>query len=158
MNIICFDPGNHTGWCWYNTERKKMGCGGTIMEENTLAHLDIIFQHIKKEWELFGYKPVIVIESFNLYPNMSKHLAWNSFYPVEVIGIIKFLSYKIGAQVVMQQPSVKKFAGKASAEYVAQVKEARQRVSEYIPGSEVFMEHTKDAIQHLQYYLLAQGK
>lgn len=54
---------------------------------------------------------VVVLERFNLYPGMAKHLSWNSFYPCEVIGVIKYVSATFGIKVIEQAPGVKKFSG-----------------------------------------------
>jgi hypothetical protein len=96
---------------------------------------------------------MVVIESFNLYPGMAQHMAWNSFYPVEVIGAVHYLCHRYGIPYVMQKPSVKKYAGKLKPELVEAVKAHSSIVVRCMPGAEPFMEHTKDAILHLQYYL-----
>lgn len=144
MNILCFDPGNHTGWCFFNTDTSHI-IGGTIMEQDTHRRL----------YDMFAQLPIdlVVIESFNLYPGMAQHMAWNAFYPVEVIGAIKMLCNMYGKSYVMQKPSVKKYAGALKPELVAQVKAHADEVKRMFPNAERYMEHTKDAIAHLQYYM-----
>ena len=144
MNILCLDPGNHTGWCLYNDSNGSI-IGGTIMEQDTWRYLYVLFTELQPD--------MVVIESFNLYPGMAQHMAWNSFYPVEVIGAVHYLCHKYGIPYVMQKPSVKKYAGKLKPELVEAIKEHSSLVVKFMPGAEPFMEHTKDAILHLQYYL-----
>ena len=144
MNILCLDPGNHTGWCLYNDSNGNI-IGGTIMEQDTWRYLYVLFTELRPD--------MVVIESFNLYPGMAQHMAWNSFYPVEVIGAVHYLCHRYGIPYVMQKPSVKKYAGKLRPELVETIKEHSSLVVQSMPGAEPFMEHTKDAILHLQYYL-----
>lgn len=144
MNILCLDPGNHTGWCLYNDSNGSI-IGGTIMEQDTWRYLYVLFTELQPD--------MVVIESFNLYPGMAQHMAWNSFYPVEVIGAVHYLCHRYGIPYVMQKPSVKKYAGKLKPELVEAIKEHSSLVVKVMPGAEPFMEHTKDAILHLQYYL-----
>lgn len=131
---MCLDPGNSTGWCLYDTERGCLVGAGTIKENHrTLGEL------ITKK-----YPEIIVFESFNLYPGAAKSLTWNSFYPVEVIGIIKYLGIMHHMKLVSQAPGIKKFAGTLDLDFVAQARDL---------GRDNYTEHTKDSILHLQYYL-----
>ena len=90
------------------------------------------------------YKPdIVVLERFNLYPQMAKSLAWNSFYPCEVIGVIRYLCDNMLIQLVEQAPGVKKYFGgfKYDWEQLKQLSEDR------------ITEHTKDAYMHYRYFL-----
>lgn len=138
MIITCFDPGNHTGWVSYNTKNQEL-IGGTFLEATMYQQIQVLFEAVKPD--------IVVYESFNLYPGMAKHLAWNSFYPVEIIGIIKYICWLNGIPTEAQAPSIKKYAGKIKVEDIeclrAQCNEA----------TGPFMEHTKDALLHLMYYM-----
>ena len=85
---------------------------------------------------------IVVIERFNLYPQMAKSLAWNSFYPCEVIGVIKYVCTELNIPIVEQAPSVKKYFGGFKSDW-EQVKQT--------PGFKL-TEHVKDAYQHLKYF------
>ena len=134
MIIACFDPGNHTGWVMKNTDTDKL-VGGTFLEEMMYPKLCEMFAHNDID--------VVVFETFNLYPGMAKHLAWNSFYPVETIGIIKYNCWLHGIDVIGQSPGIKKFAGKINPADIQMLKE----------GNREYTEHTKDALLHLMYFL-----
>lgn len=128
-SVLVFDPGDHTGWCFRDTSGRVIGgtCGKHHME--VAERIQILRPDI------------VVFERFNLYPQMAKSLAWNSFYPCEVIGVIRYLCDKYHIPVVEQAPSVKKYFGGFQKDW-DQLKALSQDVTE----------HTKDAYQHLKYF------
>ena len=131
--ILALDPGESTGWVLGTDERAIRG--GTCKRNH-----GEVAQLIKDE------RPnIIVLERFNLYPGMAKSLAWNSFYPCEVIGVIKYLAMHMGITVVEQAPSVKKYAGNI------QYNEDWLFVKDRCSG---VTEHTKDAYQHYRYFMI----
>lgn len=133
LKILALDPGESTGWV-LGTEHTAIR-GGTCKRN----HVEVA-QLIKDE------KPdIIVLERFNLYPGMAKSLAWNSFYPCEVIGVIKYLAMEYSMTIVEQAPSVKKYAGDIKKYGDWQfIKDRCSNVTE----------HTKDAYQHFRYFLI----
>lgn len=135
-SILTFDPGESTGWC-YQDENGAV-TGGTAKRN----HAEVA-QLIEK------YKPDIVIfERFNLYPQMAKSLAWNSFYPCEVIGVIRYLCDHYDIPYVEQAPSVKKYFGGFKVDWEKLKLTCQHEVTE----------HTKDAYQHYRYFLLNKAK
>lgn len=131
MTVLAFDPGNSTGWVYKDSLGNFIG--GTVVED----HLQVgnIIENLSPS--------KVVIESFHLYPSKAQSMAWNSFYPCEVIGVIKFVCTKRMIPWVEQAPSVKKYSGitKQSPEWL-QFKLLHPEVSE----------HTFDAFQHLRYF------
>lgn len=127
--VLVFDPGDHTGWV-YRDETGRV-IGGTCPK----SHLRVA--------ECITLYPadIVVMERFNLYPQMAKSLAWNSFYPCEVIGVIRYLCDRYSIPIVEQAPSVKKYFGGFQQDW-DQLKALSQNVTE----------HTKDAYQHLKYF------
>lgn len=131
MSVIALDPGNSTGWVFREADGSISG--GTCGENH---------EHV---WNLLEqYKPTIVVyETFQMYPGKAQKLIWNTFYPCEVIGIIKLWCMKNGAELVGLQPSVKKFA-LANSEL-----ELWKTVERYgAPATE----HMRDAVRLLRYY------
>jgi hypothetical protein len=128
-SVLVFDPGDHTGWCFRDTSGRVVGgtCGKHHME--VAERIQILRPDI------------VVFERFNLYPQMAKSLAWNSFYPCEVIGVIRYLCDRYSIPIVEQAPSVKKYFGGFQQDW-DQLKALSQDVTE----------HTKDAYQHLKYF------
>lgn len=129
-SILAFDPGESTGWCF--RDANGWVSGGTLSKDHTLVARAITLR-----------KPdIVVIERFNLYPQMARSLAWNSFYPCEVIGVIKYICMELRIPIVEQAPSVKKYFGGFKSDW-EQVKQT--------PGFKL-TEHVKDAYQHLKYF------
>lgn len=128
-SVLVFDPGESTGWCYRNQEGRVTG--GTCKKN----HMEVA-----ERIQIFS-PDIVVFERFNLYPQMAKSLAWNSFYPCEVIGVIRYLCDKYNIPVVEQAPSVKKYFGGFQQDW-DQLKELSQGVTE----------HTKDAYMHLKYF------
>lgn len=127
--ILTFDPGESTGWCYRGPHKVD---GGTLLKD-----------HVQVAQSILTRCPdIVVLERFNLYPQMAKSLAWNSFYPCEVIGVIKYVCATLNIPVVEQAPSVKKYFGGFQADW------------EEVKQTEGFKltEHVKDAYQHLKYF------
>ena len=136
MNILVFDPGDHTGWV---ASKDGVITGGTIY------HKKDIMLDIPELVKLFDYhKPdVVVFETFNLYPGAAAHLVHNDFYPCQIIGVIKTLCwhYEI-SYLVPQAPSVKKYSGGL---------DDRWKFFSSLVGAER-SEHMKDSYLHLKYF------
>lgn len=130
-SVLVFDPGDHTGWCFRDTSGRVVGgtCGKHHME--VAERIQILRPDI------------VVFERFNLYPQMAKSLAWNSFYPCEVIGVIRYLCDRYSIPIVEQAPSIKKYFGGFQQDWFT--------LKEICDPKEV-TEHTKDAYQHLKYF------
>lgn len=128
-SVLVFDPGESTGWCFRDRDGRVVGgtCGKHHIE-------------VAERIQVLG-PDIVVLERFNLYPQMAKSLAWNSFYPCEVIGVIRYLCAKYHIPIVEQAPSVKKYFGGFQKDW-EQLKELSQDVTE----------HTKDAYMHLKYF------
>lgn len=133
MRILVFDPGENTGWVF-----AKVAPGNKLEE---LTGGTVVRDHCKVA-ELFDifFPDVVVFESFHMYPGMAKTLSWNSFYPCEVIGVIRFMCQRAKVQYYEQAPSIKKFSGGLDNDW----KELRRKVE--------VTEHCKDAFLHLKYF------
>lgn len=133
MSVIALDPGNSTGWVFREEEDGKI-IGGTVGE----SHKDV--------WRLLSkYLPdVVVFETFQMYPGKAQKLIWNTFYPCEVIGVIKLWASVFDCTIVGLQPSVKKFALAASE---VDLWKTVERVDDQ-PATE----HMRDAVRLLRYY------
>lgn len=130
-SILVFDPGDHTGWVFRDANGRVVGgtCGKSHAQ--VAECIDVL------------QPDICVFERFNLYPQMAKSLAWNSFYPCEVIGVIRYLCTQKNIPIVEQAPSIKKYFGGFQDDWT--------RLKEICDPKEV-TEHTKDAYQHLKYF------
>lgn len=130
-SILVFDPGDHTGWVFRDANGRVVGgtCGKSHAQ--VAECIDVL------------QPDICVFERFNLYPQMAKSLAWNSFYPCEVIGVIRYLCAQKNIPIVEQAPSIKKYFGGFQDDWI--------KLKEMCDPKEV-TEHTKDAYQHLKYF------
>lgn len=127
--ILVFDPGDSTGWCFRDESGRVIG--GTCGRD-----------HREVADKIYALAPdLVVFERFNLYPQKAKSLAWNSFYPCEVIGVIRYLCDAKEIPYVEQAPSIKKYAGGLDATWYRLITECKAT------------EHTKDAYLHLKYFV-----
>lgn len=134
--LIAFDPGDSTGW----VVRDSNGLlyGGTCSKN----HVEVADRLLS-----CGPDTIVIMERFNLYPSKAQSLAWNSFYPCEVIGVIRYLCMLHNLPLVEQAPGIKKFAGGFRSDWDA-LKDISKGVTE----------HTKDAYLHYRYFLLNGAK
>lgn len=136
MLIIVFDPGESTGWVSVevdpDSKLPRQLRGGTV--PRALDGFDFLVEKAKA----YIGKVVIVYETFQLFPGRAKSLAWETFYPIEVIGVLKYIFKDF--EIVGQQPSVKKYSGGIDETW-----------SSYKDRG--ITEHTKDAYLHLKYYI-----
>ena len=137
MKVLSLDPGETTGWFYKDLDTGEMK-GGTVGKN----HYDVS--------HLISYMDpdIVIMETFHLYPGKAKSLSWNSFYPCEVIGVIKLTVQVIQEMrkniiLVQQAPSVKKYAGGLQADWVQfQKNDLQEKVTE----------HVKDAYLHFKYW------
>ena len=135
-SILVFDPGDSTGWCFQDITGRLTGGTAKKVHEEVAQLIELL-------------KPdVVIFERFNLYPQKAKSLAWNSFYPCEVIGVIRFLCDRYRIPYVEQSPGIKKYSGGFKQDW--------DYLKEHKTGS--VTEHTKDAYQHYRYFILNGAK
>ena len=140
VTIMCLDPGEHTGWCCVRSDPMDEHTwhirGGTADKD----HL-----RITELLEIY-YPDIVVFERFNLYPGMAKTLSWNSFYPCEVIGVIRWWCMAHDVPMYEQAPSIKKFSGGLQSDWKT-LKSMSANLS-----TQGVTEHTKDAYLHWKYF------
>lgn len=139
ISILTLDPGESTGWSY--RDGNGLVIGGTAGKLHTEVAALIL-----------TYMPdVVVIERFNLYPQMAKSLSWNSFYPCEVIGVVRYVCMVHNIPLVEQAPSVKKYFGGFKPDW-----DKLKELSKEQQGNALrrVTEHTKDAYMHLKYFEL----
>lgn len=137
LRVLCLDPGDHTGWLlaeytdYDKSSVPTLRCGTTYLDHVAEAELILMLS-----------PDIVVYENFHLYPGMSKSLSWNSFYPCEVIGIVKYLCESLGIEIYQQSPSIKKYAGGLQQDWVELRKHSIEKTTE----------HSKDAYLHWKYF------
>ena len=136
MLAIALDPGNSTGYCYRDSKCPDKLFGGTLPENH--AYVWNILNNLNPD--------IIIYETFQMYPGKAQKLIWNSFYPVEVIGVIKLWAMTHpNCVLVGLQPSVKKFA-------LANSELELWKTVNIVDGTNKATEHTRDAVRLLRYY------
>lgn len=135
MLIMALDPGNSTGWC--ARDRDGGLIGGTVGENH--RHVYDLLNHHRPD--------VLIYETFQMYPGKAQKLIWSTFYPCEVIGVIKLWAMQHGLEeskrLIGLQPSVKKFAlGTTELDLWKTVERFGAPATE----------HLRDAVRLLRYY------
>lgn len=99
--FISFDPGKHTGWALFIDGIMKEF--GTVYDEAEIY--PFIFK-LPKDLDL------IVCEDYKIRDKEHGGFdhQWQSVFPAQVIGAIRFYALIRGIPVVMQQPSIKSAA------------------------------------------------
>lgn len=110
IKILSFDPGVTTGYAIFEfpndletipldgTSQKFLCEGGELKKYNE-------FRKIFKKDRI----DLVVIESFKLYPHKAKAKTLSNFPTVEIIGVIKFLSFINNIPLIEQGANTKKF-------------------------------------------------
>ena len=155
LTVIALDPGETTGYFVkkyfpiYSETYKDHSKGDLHVESKIKEGGTIGRNHLEVFNLLSRIRPdIVILETFNLYPGKAKSLAWNSFYPCEVIGVIKLwvmLQQIQGFEVlqVEQAPSVKKYAGGLREDW---------QYFQHNMLKEKVTEHVKDAYMHIKYW------
>ncbi|MDP2364069.1 MAG: hypothetical protein Q8M94_09900, partial [Ignavibacteria bacterium] len=97
------------------------------------------------EW--FYYK-IWVIESFSLYPWKARALSFNECLPAQIIGAIKFYTYKKDLDLIFQNAGLVK--GAITDEFLKRVS---MNWTEKLKNK-----HERDAAKHALYYLIRKGR
>ena len=135
MRLLVFDPGESTGWAFYNTEIADLS-GGTVRLHNAYGEFRLLFDGLMPD--------TVVYERFALYPGAAKAMSWNTFIPCEMIGVIKYLCNENGIEDVSDQP-----AGQRKYISATEMDNAWQMLNDI---RKTKTRHTRDALMHLVYY------
>ena len=140
--VMALDPGNSTGW----VARVPVRGENDVVVRSTLVGGTIGESHQEVYELLEQFQPdILVYETFQMYPGKAQKLIWNTFYPCEVIGVIKLWAMQNSARckLVGLQPSVKKYAlSNTELELWKTVDRFEQPATE----------HLRDAVRLLRYF------
>lgn len=148
MIVIAIDPGYATGVCVADVA--PMSKEYNLLEALTIEWEDrhealynlLLKYSIPENNTAQAALGALVIESFVLYPNKAAAQSYSDFPSVDVIGAVRAFAYLLGlsSKIVMQGAAVRKSA-RIQAEHYEQVRATK---------------HTRDAYQHLRYYVIMQ--
>ena len=94
--FFAVDPGETTGWALFE-EGNPVRVGQEKGEENIWKLIDELHLDLPLDF--------LVIENFRIRPGTN--FAWNSIFPANVIGALKYWAHVHGVKVVLQEPAVK---------------------------------------------------
>lgn len=132
-NIIAFDPGETTGIC--------------VIKSGITCTFSLDFNAFLNKTSNFYFNDCIdkneitkiICESWRLYPNMAKTMIHSEFLPVQIIGMIKVISYNGATPIKFQTASA------------AKKMMTNDKIKQYGFGLPK-IEHEKDALRHALYY------
>lgn len=122
MNILAFDPGETTGWCFVADNGEYIAGDAPLWEG-----IDELIENLPTN-------SIVTIERFSLYAGKQEAQTNSTFPACEVIGVIKYLCNLYKVEYVIQGASVKTYFQKR------------------ITYAEKMSQHAKDAIMHAFYY------
>lgn len=107
--VLAIDPsGNYnegkgtTGWCLFDLQNNKIAKFGTISAEDYPCQFQYWDAHVQLLDSLTGYKPDVVIEDYLLYSNRAEAQTNSRLETPQLIGIIKYETYKRGLFIYIQ--------------------------------------------------------
>lgn len=134
--IIALDPGERTGWAAgvWDPQAGQLGelrQGVATLKDMAMALGDRIHTY-----------DTVIYETWRLYPHMARAMTGNDFQPVQLVGIIRFLSW--------QHPHIKLVSQGANIKDTALKTMPKELADRFKRSSE---QHDKDALMHLWHYI-----
>jgi hypothetical protein len=127
-NILSFDPGDTTGWCYQNEdETKDFG--------NAVGLKEVI--DVCKKYE--GKVDHVVIEDYVILQKKASSHSGSRVPAIQIIGYLKGWAIGEGVDVTL---------------YPARLKPIQQRMTQMVPRGAHKNTHWVDAFNHGRYYLI----
>ncbi len=151
--ILALDPsGNYkeglgtTGWCLFDQETDKISKFGVIAATNYKDQYKYWDAHISLIDSLAGYRPEIVIEDYLLYSNRAQNQINSRLETPQLIGVLKYESYKRGLFVTIQ--TAMQVKTRWSDETLCKKDYLTKRGRYYYIGNCRTTDHIRDAVRH----------
>lgn len=104
--ILAFDPGETTGFVVMLDDWPPNN-NSVVTTSNLRGEKEICAAYFTA-LDLAAHPPVVVVESFKLFPHMAKQQIGSSFPSCEVIGMLRILAFLANLDICFQPPSVQK--------------------------------------------------
>ena len=131
--ILTIDPGERVGWA------RGVVVDGALTD--VVHGVSALYDFALKLGKSLDNYDTLVYETWRLYPHMAKTMIGNDFQPVQLVGIIRYLSWITPhIKLVSQGANCKKTGLKVMSD------DLKSRLSS---SSE---QHDQDALMHLAYY------
>jgi len=134
---LSYDPGRTTGWARFTDDGEAAGYGQLTMDE-LLAHVEnMILLHNDDPIK------VLIVEDFVLFGHKAQQQTGSRMEASQVIGILRTLAERTGAEFFLQPSNIKSLA---------------EKWTQLSPKGMVHSKtHWIDAFNHGAYYLIKQG-
>lgn len=127
--IYSFDPGKTTGVA-IGTEAGSL----SRIEQYSVPELYVFLNQLTAA-------DTFIIENFTIRPNKASSFVWSSMEVIQIIGALKYCAFQVGADVIMQEPTVKVMGYKWAG---------------IVPPSNHKLSHEADAYAHMVFYWVKQ--
>lgn len=155
--VLALDPsGNYkegqgiTGWCLFDNETDKIIKFGVIKASDYSCQFQYWDAHVKLIDGLSGFHPDIVIEDYLLYGNRAENQINSRLETPQLIGIIKYESYKRGLFIYIQ--TAMQVKTRWSDDLLARKGYMVKKGNRYELGGTILVSHIKDSIRHAVHY------
>lgn len=145
MIVIAIDPGRTTGVCVASVapasrDYALLEAVAVEWDQRHKVLYNLLLKYsVDVEDEAIG---AIVIESFMLYPDKAAAQSYSDFPSVDVIGAVRAFAYLLGLErLIVMQGAAQRKSARIQAEHYDMVRATK---------------HTRDAYQHLRYYVIMQ--
>ena len=139
-----------TGWCLLDLKTSKIMKFGYISASNYSAQFQYWDAHIALIDSLAGYHPDIVVEDYLLYGDRANAQINSRLETPQLLGIIKYETYKRGMFVYIQTALQVKV--RWSDEVLVRKGIIREEAGSYFIGTTRLSNHIRDAIRHAFHY------
>lgn len=146
MKILAVDPGHTTGYvkAVFNPPEEDYD----ILPFDSCVHIANTGHWSSMEDledlipDLFHKTDFVVCERYVIYPNRAESHVGDHLYPVQVIGRVKWLAWRLCCVDVVEQSASQ-----------AKQRWPDSRMWKYFPGIRNFSPHIQDAMRHLLTYI-----
>lgn len=145
-----------TGWCLLDQQTKKIVKFGTIYAGDYSCQFKYWNAHIDLIDSFAGYHPTVVIEDYLLYGTKADAQINSRLETPQLIGIIKYETYKRGLFIYIQtalQVKVRWNDDVLVHKNIIQKKDNSYYLNELLLSS-----HIKDSIRHAYHYMTYNSK
>jgi len=145
-----------TGWCLIDQETQKVMKFGYIYAGNYPCQFQYWDAHIALIDSLAGYHPDVVIEDYLLYGDRAHAQINSRLETPQLIGIIKYESYKRGLYIYIQTALQVKI--RWNNDILVNKRIIKKKGRSYMIGDTLLSDHIIDSIRHGFHYMTYNSK
>lgn len=161
--VLALDPSGsykegkgHTGWCLLDQETNKIVKFGVIAANSYSCQFQYWDAHITLIDSLAGYHPDVVIEDYLLYGERAKNQINSRLETPQLIGIIKYETYKRGLYIHIQ--TAMQVKTRWTDDVLAHKGYFLKKGKSYYMNNINLVSHIKDSVRHAVHYMTYNSK